>query len=316
MTINLSLQQSYGPPGFYEPRLPVPPASLREIQLATSLVERTFLKNWVDQPNNIEDPDEWVHLLFFLSILAHFDQNWVWDAIFPSLPKIYQLFSSVGLADKTPIALYWPNILAPIFYHHPSEKRIVDLGRAIFQASDNVSRAGVMKMLCLSRDEVTAKYAMDTLKLALRDRNAIVRTEAILSLVKCGPIPVATSEALEACLNHPRTSLPAASALFHMTGVREYFVILQEAAENRNSEVAIEAAHALEPWPTRQCVIESCHAPLRFKDYWMVWRKHVTPSNFWDAYQLWRSPAVKFFCCQCYKNLDSTHSDFDSTDSE
>ncbi len=316
MTINLSVQPSYGPPAYYEPQLPVPPASLREIQMATSLAGQNLLKNWLNQPENIGDIEDWVNFLYLLSIATHFNLNWTWEALFPLMSRAYQTFRTAGYAKNTPIALYWPNIIAPLFYHHPSEKNIVDLAREIFISSDSVSRISIVKLLCLSRDETTAKGAMDILQLALKDQNEGVRSETILSLIKCGPIPAAIHAELESCLNHPATYLPAASALYHLTGIEEFFAMIQEAAEDRKTEVALQASNALEPWPTRQCIIESCRTPIQFKDYWMQWRKHVSPINFWDAYQLWRSPAVKFFCCQCYNNISDAHSGSGSEDSE
>lgn len=316
MTINLSVQPSYGPPAFFEPQLPVPPATLREIQMATSLAGQNFFKNWLNRPESIGETEDWVNFLFLLSIATHFDSNWVWDELFPLMPQAFQTFRIAGYAMNTPIALYWPNIIAPLLYHHPAEKNILDLAREVFVASDSVTRGSIVKMLCLSRDETTAKGAMDILLPALNDHNEVVRAETILSLIRCGPIPAAAHKALESCLNHPATFLPAASALYHLTGNAEYFAMLQEAGEGRKLEVALQAANALEPWPTRQCIIESCHAPIQFKDYWMQWRKHVTPTNFKDAYQLWNSPAVKFFCCRCYNNITDMHSDTECDDSE
>jgi len=254
-------------------------------------------------PEAIANLDEWVNLLFVLSIATHFDQNWAWHMIYPMLSQVYQVFCTAGLAGKTPVALYWPNALAPLFYYHPREKGFVDLGRAILTTSDRVSRACTVKFLCLSRDAAIAKYAAEVLLLGLKDPNEIVRAETILSLVKCGYIPEDAKDLLNNCLNHPRTYLPAASALFHITGSNEYFSILKEAAKNRKSEVVKQAAHALDPWPSRQCAIASCGSPLRFQEYWMEWRKHTTTVNFVEAFQIWRSPAVKLFCCDCYDEL-------------
>ncbi len=316
MTVNASEYQSYGPPEFYKPRFTVPSASLRDIQMATSLAGHSFLKNWLDQAEKLGDKEEWVNFLFLLSIATHFDPEWAGDAIFPLLPRAYQMFSAAGLADKPPVALYWPNILAPLFYHQPRQKGITDLAQVIFKSSDSVSRAGIVKLLCLSRDAGIASSAMEILQSALKDPNEVVRAEAILSLIKCGPIPTTATDALEACLDHPFTYLPAASALFHMTGNKEFFAIIQEAAEHRKNEVANQAAHALEPWPTRQCVIPSCRGPMQFNDYWMEWRKHVSPRDFTTAYQLWHSPAVKFFCCQCYNQVTEISPAGNSSDSE
>ncbi len=316
MTINISLQPSYGPPAFYEPQLLMPPATLREIQMATSLAGQDFLKNWLNQPEKIGDIDEWVNFLFLLTIATHFKPDWSYGTLFPMMSRAFQTFRAAGFAKKTPIALYWPTIIATLLYYHPSEKNVVDLARDIFLACDSVSRMSMVKSLCLSRDETTAKGAMEILQLALKDYNEGVRAETILSLIRCGPIPAAAQDALETCLNHPATYLPAASALYHLTGNAEYFAMLQEAAEDRKMEVALQAAHALEPWPTRQCIIESCRTPIQFNDYWMQWRKHVTPMNFVDAYRIWRSPAVKLFCCRCYNNIADVHSGPESVDSE
>jgi hypothetical protein len=303
MTLDLSVHPCYGPPVFYEPPLTIPPASLREIQMATSTAGQSFLKNWLKQPGNIGNTDDWANFLFLMSLASHFNPNWAWESLFPLMARAYETFRMTGFALKTPIALYWPIILAPLVYHRPNDEAILDLAWEFIISSDAVTRVSTVKLLCLSRDETFAKGAMKILHHTLNDPNEGVRAETILSLIKCGPIPVGTQEKLESCLNHPATYLPAASALYHMTGKEEYFAMLQEAAEGRKMQVAREAAHALEPWPTRQCITESCRTPIQFEEYWMEWRKHVSPMNFGDAYQLWRSPGVNFFCCRCYHNI-------------
>ena len=73
---------------------------------------------------------------------------------------------------------------------------------------------------------------------ALANISAPVRAETALSLVKLGYIPPDARALLEDNLNYHKTLLPAASALFHLTGHAEYFTILQEVAEGDNDKRA------------------------------------------------------------------------------
>lgn len=301
MAIYSSISRNYGPPIFYKPPFPIPRASYQDIQLVGSPGGIQFLKNRLDNLEQRGDQEEWNNILAILALTTYYNPQGVWDTLSTRLHRAYLMFCAAGFADKAPIALYWPRILALLLYYHPTGKAIVDLARIVFLNSNSISRGEIMKVLCLSRDEKTIQYAMDTILLALKDPNEIVRAEAILSLIKCGCIPFAAIEEIRSCLNSPKTLIPAASALFHITGKGEYFTILVEEGESPNMEVAMLSAHALEPWPTRQCLVTRCHAPLEFKDYWREWRKHTSPFNFREAYHLWQSPAVKFFCCHCYE---------------
>jgi hypothetical protein len=119
-------------------------------------------------------------------------------------------------------------------------------------------------------------------------------------LIKLGSIPASAAGPLEVNLNEPVTFLPAASALFHMTGKEEYFAYIQDEAEGDNILTAQEAAYALEPWPTRQCANPLCQRPLSFKDYWLTQRRRVFPNTrFPNAYLSWNKETTKLTCHAC-----------------